>query len=64
MTRSLQDMPSFTHELLEHHLIGETSKKRQEGKQPKAHKHKKYGYQLFKDKRCLRLKLFPMFLKG
>ena len=28
-TRSLQDMPPFTHELLEHHLIEETSKKRQ-----------------------------------
>ena len=27
-TRSLQDMPSYTHELLEHHLIGEISQKR------------------------------------
>ena len=27
-TRSLQDMPPFTHELLEHHLIEETSKKK------------------------------------
>ena len=36
--------------------MGETSKKRQEGKQPKAHKHKKYGYQLFKDKMVSKVK--------
>ena len=53
-------MPPFTHELLEHHLIGETSKKRQEDKQPKAHKHKKYGYQLFK----VKVKVIPNVLEG
>ena len=64
LNRSLQDMPPSTHELLEHHLIEETSKKRQKDKQPKAHKHKKYGYQLFKDKMVSKVKVVPNVLEG
>ena len=60
-TRSLQGIPPFTHELLEQHLIGETA---QESKQPRAHKQKKYGYQLFKDKMVSKVKVIPNVLQG
>ncbi|XP_028416374.1 uncharacterized protein LOC114540378 [Dendronephthya gigantea] len=60
-TRSLQDIPPFTRELLERHLIGETSQKSPKAKQPNAHKHKKYGYQLFKDK-ISKVKVIPNVL--
>ena len=63
-TSSLQDMPPFTHELLEHHLIEETSKTRPESKLPKAHKHKKYGHQLFKDKMVSKVKVILNVLEG
>ena len=64
-TRSLQGIPPFTHELLEQHLIGETAQEsKQEGKQPKAHKHKKYGYQLFKDKMVSKDKVISNVRQG
>ena len=58
-TRSVQGIPPFTHELLEQHLIGETT---QESKQPRARKQKKYGYQLFKDKMVSKVKVIPNVL--
>ena len=39
-------------------------KERKEGKQPQAHKHKKYGYQLFKDKMVSKFKVIPNVLQG
>ena len=63
--QSLQGIPPFTHELLEQHLIGETAQEsKQEGKQPRAHKQKKYGYQLFKDKMVSKVKVIPNVLQG
>ena len=64
-TRSLQGIPSFTHEHLKQHLIGETAQEsKQEGKQPRAHKQKKYDYQLFKDKMVSKVKVIPNVLQG
>ena len=47
-TKNLRGIPPFTHALLNEHLITDDSSKL--GKPPNAHKHKKHGYQLFKDK--------------
>jgi hypothetical protein len=46
--RNLRSIPPFTYELLKQYLITDTSGK--QGKPPNADKHKKYGYQLFKEK--------------
>ena len=60
-TRNLRSIPPFTHELLKQYLIADTSAK--QGKPPNAHKHKKYGYQLFKEKMLPNYKT-PDILKG
>ena len=57
--RSLQGIPPFTREFLERHLIGDTSQKSPKAKQPNAHKHKIYGYQLFKEKMESKVKVIP-----
>ena len=46
--RNLRSIPPFTYELLKQYLITDTLGK--QGKPPNADKHKKYGYQLFKEK--------------
>ena len=61
-TRNLRSIPPFTHELLKQYLITDTSGK--QGKPPNAHKHKKYGYQLFKEKMVTKLQVKPDILKG
>ena len=61
-TKSLANLPPFTHELLRQHLITDTSGKH--GKPPNAHKHKKYGYQLFKDKLVAQVKVKANVKKG
>ena len=53
-TRNLKGIPPFTHEPLTQHLITDTSWKQE--KPPNAHKHKIYGYQLFKDKMVSKVK--------
>ena len=53
-TRNLKGIPPFTHELLTQHLITDISGKQE--KLPNAHKHKIYGYQLFKDKMVSKVK--------
>ena len=64
-TRSLEGIPPFTHEHLKQHLIGETAQEsKQEGQQPRAHKQKKYDYQLFKDKVVSKVKVIPNVLQG
>ena len=50
MDKKPQCHPPFTHELLKEHLITNTSSKINNGQPNNAHKHKKEGYQLFKDK--------------
>ena len=49
-TKNLNVIPPFTHELLKEHLITNTLSKINNGQPNNAHKHKKEGYQLFKDK--------------
>ncbi|XP_028398837.1 uncharacterized protein LOC114522365 [Dendronephthya gigantea] len=61
-TKNLRGIPAFTHALLLEHLITDDSSKL--GKPPNAHKHKKYGYQLFKDKMVTQVKVKPNVLKG
>ena len=61
-TRNLRSIPPFTHELLKQYLITDTSGK--QGNPPNAHKHKKYGYQLFKEKMVTKLQVKPDILKG
>ena len=61
-TRNLRSIPPFTHELLKQYLITDTLGK--QGKPPNAHKHKKYGYQLFKEKMVTKLQVKPDILKG
>ena len=61
-TRNLRSIPPFTYELLKQYLITDTSGK--QGKPPNAHKHKKYGYQLFKEKMVTKLQVKPDILKG
>ena len=61
-TKNLSFIPPFTHALLQEHLItGDSSKL---GKPPNAHKHKKYGYQLFKDKMVTQVVVKADVLKG
>ena len=50
------------HALLKEHLITNYSSKL--GKLPNAHKHKKYGYQLFKDKVVTQVVVEANVLKG
>ena len=61
-TRNLSGMPAFTHELLTKHLITDGSAKH--GKPPNAHKHKKCGYQLFKDKMVSQVFVKANVVKG
>lgn len=61
-TRNLTNLPPFTHELLKQHLITDTSSKH--GKPPNAHKYKKFGYQLFKDKLVSQVKVKANVKKG
>ena len=61
-TRNLSGIPPFTHALLKEYLITDNSSKL--GKPPNAHKHKKYGYQLFKDKMVTQVVVKANVLKG
>ena len=61
-TKNLSNLPPVTHELLKQHLITDTSGKY--GKPPNAHKHKKYGYQLFKDTMVTQVKVKSNVKKG
>ena len=65
-TRSPQSIPPFTREFLERKLTGDTSQTSPKAKQPNAHKHTKYGYQLFKDKMVSKVKVITdgLHLKG
>ena len=60
--RNLSGIPPFTHALLKRYLITDESSKL--GKPPNAHKHKKYGYQLFKDKMVTQVVIKANVLKG
>ena len=61
-TEKLSFIPPFAHASLKEHLItGDSSKL---GKPPNAHKHKKYGYQLFKDKMVTQVVVKADVLKG
>ena len=61
-TKNLQGMPPLTHELLKQYLITDTSAKH--GKPPNAYKHKKYGYQLFKERMVTKVQVKADILKG
>ena len=61
-TKNLQGMPPFTHEMLQQHLITDTSAKLR--KPPKAHKHKKDEYQLFKEKMVTKVQVKANIMKG
>ena len=60
-TKNLSFIPLLTPCIIEEHLIGDSSKL---GKLPNAHKHKKYGYQLFKDKMVTQVVVKADVLKG
>jgi hypothetical protein len=61
-TRNLRSIRPFTHEPLKQYLITDTSGK--QGKPTNAHKHMKYGYQLFKEKMVTTLQVKADILKG
>jgi hypothetical protein len=61
-TRNLRSIRHFTYEPLKQYLITDTSGK--QGKPTNAHKHMKYGYQLFKEKMVTKLQVKADILKG
>ena len=63
-TKNLNGIPPFTHELLKEHLITNTSSKVNNGQPNNAHKHKKEGYQLFKDKMVIHVLVKANVMKG
>ena len=63
-TRNLTGMPPFTHELLQEHMITNTANKVNNGQPNNAHKHKKAGYQLFKDKMVTQVLVKANIMKG
>ena len=60
-TRNLRSIRLFTHEPLKRYLITDTLGK--QGKPTNAHKHMKYGYQLFKEKMVTILQVKSDILK-
>ena len=62
MDKKLSGLPPFSLKLLTEHLITDSSGKH--GKPANAHKHKKYGYQQFKDKMVTQVLVKPNVLKG
>ena len=58
-TKDLKSLPPFTHDLLQKHLIGGD-----EDVVKGAHKHKKLGYQLFKDRYVSNIQVKPNVTKG
>ena len=63
-TKNLNVIPPFTHELLKEHLITNTSTKINNGQPNNAHKHKKEGYQLFKNKMVIHVLVKANIMKG